>query len=72
MGSNIDPVVDVNSNPIDGAYKIVEQTKKNVSDAVGELGDALKGLGTSLGDEIEYIKKIPTIARDGIKDVFNS
>lgn len=72
VGSNIDPVVDVNSNPIDGAYKIVEQTKKNVSDAVGELGDALKGIGTILGDEIEYIKKIPTIARDGIKDVFNS
>lgn len=71
-GSDTDPVVDVNSNPIDGVYKILEQTGDNISDAVGDLGDAVRNLGTVLGDEAEYIKKIPKKVSDGIKEVFDS
>jgi hypothetical protein len=71
-GNDRDAVVDVNSNPIDGAYKIIEQTSQNVSDAVGDLGDAVRNVGTVLGDEAEYIKKIPKKVSDGIKDVFDT
>lgn len=71
-GSGVDPIVDVNSNPITGAYKIIEQTGDNVSQAATELGNAIQNVGTVLGNEGEYIKKTPKTINDAIKDVFDS
>jgi hypothetical protein len=71
-GSGVDPVVDVNSNPIDGIYKIIEQTGDDVSTAADDLGKAIQNIGTVIGDEVEYIKKIPETIGNGIKDVFDS
>lgn len=71
-GSGVDPIVDVNSNPITGAYKIIEQTGQNVSQSATELGDSIKNVGTVLGNEGEYIKKTPKTISDAIKDIFDT
>lgn len=69
-GSDTDPVVDMNQNPIDGIYKIVKQTGKNISSAVGDLGTAISNLGDSVEDEAIAVTKIPQKLAEAVDQVF--
>jgi hypothetical protein len=69
-GSDEDPVVDMSRNPVDGLYKIVKQTGKNVSSAVGDLGASVNNLGESLKAEGDYIKKIPKKLSNALDQIF--
>jgi len=69
-GSDTDPVVDMNKNPLDGMYKIVKQTGKNISSSVGDLGTAISNLGDSIKDEGNYVKKIPQKLAEAVDQVF--
>ena len=49
-GSDREPVVDVNLNPIDGVKKIIRQTGTNVKKASASVGVSLSQLGNSVSD----------------------
>lgn len=69
-GSDIDPVTDQNLNPIDGAYKIIKNTGKNISNAVGGLGTAVSNVGDALQAEGEFLSKIPSKIGDELRKIF--
>lgn len=69
-GSDVDPVADLNMNPIDGAYKILQDTQQNVSDALGNLGAAVSNVGDTLQAEGEFISKIPSKISKALGDIF--
>jgi hypothetical protein len=49
-GSNREPVVDANLNPIDGVKKIIKQTSNNVKKASASVGVSLSQLGNATSD----------------------
>lgn len=69
-GSDEDPVVDMSRNPVDGLYKIVKQTGKNVSSAAGDLGASVNNLGEAIKAEGDYIKKIPKKLSNALDEIF--
>jgi hypothetical protein len=71
-GSNTDPIVDTNANPIDGFYRIINQTSSQVSGAVGDLGQSITNVGTVLKDEGKYITKIPSKVSGALGELFGS